>query len=64
MIKTKNYVGKKLEIKPGTRVTRAGKTTVRSTSSKVTVRSQSVARNGKIRVSWKSNGITASTTLV
>ncbi|TFH08563.1 MAG: hypothetical protein E4H14_06210 [Candidatus Thorarchaeota archaeon] len=57
----KNYVGKTLKIKEGTRVTRAGRTSARKTESLVTVRSQELARGGKIRVSWKSHGVTAST---
>lgn len=57
---TKNYVGKVLTIKAGTRVSRLGRTTTRTVSTKVRVRSQEPARNGKVRVFWKSNGYKAS----
>jgi len=52
----KNYVGKTLTIKAGTKVTRAGVTTKRTTDSQVTVRAQEIVR-GKLRVYWKSNGV-------
>lgn len=57
---TKNYVGKVLTIKAGTKVSRLGKTTTRTVSTKVRVRGQEPARNGKVRVFWKSNGYKAS----
>ena len=59
----KNYVGKSLTIKGGTKVTRAGRTTTRKSSSVVTIRAQEVARSGKTRVFWKSHGVQASTTI-
>lgn len=57
----KNYVGKNLKIKAGTKVSRAGTTSKRSVDTIVTVRAQEAARNGKTRVYWKSHGLKAST---
>ena len=60
MSSTQNYVGRRLTIKAGSYVTRGGVTTRRNTTSRVTVRTQE-ARNGRIRVSWKSHGVRATT---
>lgn len=57
----KNYVGKTLKIKEGTKVSRLGRTTARKVETLVTIRAQEAARNGKTRVYWKSNGYKAST---
>lgn len=59
--KAKSYVGKKLKIAAGTKVSRAGRTYTRDVETTVTVRAQEVARNGKTRIVWKSNGLKAST---
>lgn len=58
----KNYIGKSLTIKEGTKVTRAGRTASRKSSSVVTILAQDVSR-GKTRVFWKSHGVQASTTI-
>ena len=55
-----NYVGRRLTIKAGSYVTRGGVTTRRNVTSRVTVLSQE-PRNGKVRVSWKSHGVKATT---
>lgn len=55
-------VGKTITIKPGTKVTRAGSTTTRTTASKVTVR-RVEQKGNKTRVYWKSNGLPASATI-
>jgi len=59
----KNYIGKSLTIKEGTKVTRAGRTASRKASSVVTVLAQEQGRGGKTRVFWKSHGVQASTTI-
>lgn len=56
----KTYIGKPLTIKAGTIVARAGIRTKRTADSIVTIRAQKPARNGKVRVYWKSNGLIAS----
>lgn len=56
----KNYIGKTLKIKAGTKVARAGRTTTRSVDTTIRVRDQEVTRGGKVRVYWKSNGLKAS----
>jgi hypothetical protein len=57
----KNYIGKQITIPAGARVRVLGQTKIRKTESIVTIRDQEVARNGKIRVFWKSHGYKAST---
>lgn len=57
----KTYVGKTLTVKAGARVRRAGALRVRKAPARVTIRSQELARNGKVRVSWKSHGLIATT---
>ena len=57
----RNLVGRSLKIKAGTKVSRLGRTTTRSTDTVVTIRGQEPARNGKTRVFWKSHGYKAST---
>lgn len=58
MAKATNYVGKQLTIKAGTYVTRNGKLTrIVSAPTRVTVRAQEIAKNGKIRITWKSHGV-------
>jgi hypothetical protein len=57
----KNYVGKTLKIKEGTKVSRLGRTTTRKVATVVTIRGQEPARGGKTRIFWKSNGYKAST---
>lgn len=52
-------IGSKTTIKAGTRVTTQGRTTTRKTDSIVTVRAVESARNGKTRITWKSNGYLA-----
>lgn len=59
----KTYVGKTLTVKAGARVRRAGALRVRKTPAVVTIRSQEPARDGKVRVFWKSNGRLANTLL-
>lgn len=49
--------GKKVTIKAGTLVNRAGRVTKRSISTIVTARRVESARGGKVRVYWKSNGV-------
>ena len=61
MAKARNYVGRSLKIKAGTKVSRLGRTSTRDIDTVVTVRGQEPARNGKTRVFWKSNGYKAST---
>lgn len=56
----KSYIGKTITIKAGTFVNRAGVRTKRAADSIVTVRNQEIARNGKMRVFWKSHGVMAS----
>ena len=56
----KNYIGKQLTIPAGARVRVLGETKIRKTESVVTVRDQEPARNGKVRVFWKSHGYRAS----
>lgn len=58
---SKTYVGKTLTVKAGARVRRDGALRVRKTPAIVTVRSQEPARDGKVRVSWKSHGLIATT---
>jgi hypothetical protein len=61
MAKAKNYVGKSLTIKAGTKVSRLGSTSKRDVDTVVTIRGQEPARGGKTRVFWKSHGYRAST---
>lgn len=56
----KSYIGKPITIKAGTIVNRLGQRSKRSIDSTVTVRNQEPARNGKVRVFWKSHGYIAS----
>jgi plasmid replication initiation protein len=59
----KSYVGKKITIKAGTKVTQFNFTSKRAGDSIVTVRKEEAAGKGKTRVYWKSNGYLASTTV-
>lgn len=56
-----NYLGKRITIPAGSRVRVLGETIIRKTDSIVTIRDVEPARNGKVRVFWKSNGYKAST---
>jgi len=61
MAKATNYVGKQLTIKAGTYVVRNGKLdSIRKTPTRITVRAQEIAKGGKVRVFWKSNGLKVS----
>lgn len=55
------YVGHQVFIPAGNYVQRAGKRTKRKNASLVTVTKALPARDGRLRVFWKSNGYTAST---
>lgn len=59
----KIQVGRQVTIPAGTRVTRAGQTSSRSTESTVTVRAVEYTRSGNPKVYWKSNGLRASAVL-
>jgi len=59
----KNFVGKQLKIKAGTKVSRLGKTLTRKTPSIVTILAQQPVKGGKVKVFWKSHGYRASTIL-
>ncbi|TFG98656.1 hypothetical protein E4H12_05430 [Candidatus Thorarchaeota archaeon] len=61
MAKAKNYVGRSLKIKAGTKVSRLGRTATRDIDTVVRIRDQETTRAGKTRVFWKSNGYKAST---
>jgi hypothetical protein len=57
----KTIVGKSITIKAGTKVRVQGSTVARTRDTKVTIRATEVAKNGKTRIFWKSNGYQAST---
>jgi len=59
MASTAQYIGRKITIKAGTKVTHLGKTTTRKADSTVTVIAAESARNGKTRITWKSMGYNA-----
>ena len=52
-------IGRQVTIPAGTRVTRAGVTTKRSSDSTVTVRNLEQTRAGNPKIYWKSNGLMA-----
>lgn len=59
----KIQVGRQVTIPAGTRVTRDGQTSSRSSQSTVTVRAVEYTRSGNPKVYWKSNGLRASAVL-
>lgn len=59
----KIQVGRQVTIPAGTRVTRAGQTSSRTSDSKVTVRAVEYTRTGNPKIYWKSNGLRASAVL-
>lgn len=52
-------IGSIVTIPAGKRVNRAGTFTIRKAESQVTVRAIEKARDGKLRVYWKSHGVLA-----
>lgn len=60
---TSIQIGRQVTIPRGTRVTRQGVISKRSSSSVITVRRIAVTRAGNPKVYWKSNGYTASAVL-
>jgi len=64
MAKTsKIAVGRQVTIPAGTRVTRDGYTSSRTSPSTVTVRAVEFTRAGNPKIYWKSNGLRASAVL-
>ena len=59
----KIQVGRQVTIPAGTRVTRDGQTSTRSSESTVTVRAVEYTRTGNPKIYWKSNGLRASAVL-
>lgn len=56
----RSLVGSRVYVPAGTRVKRQGTTTTRQSGTMVTVRATELARGGKTRITWKSNGYNAS----
>lgn len=57
------YVGKRVLVPAGVKVTSRGKVTTRKTNSIVTVRSVKTTQAGNVKIEWKSCGYTASAIL-
>ena len=60
---SKITTGRQVTIPAGTRVTRNGVTTRRTSPSTVTIRAVEFTRSGNPKIYWKSNGLRASAVL-